>query len=224
MRATKEYIAKIFEEFNTLCFEGKLPMLPVEECSSRSFMGVFNYKTHVDEYGTEIPYDMKLRISTVYDMEEEIVKDTILHEMIHYYITYYHIKDTSSHGEVFLKIMNIINNKYGRHITVKIDRTREVETTDTEKKDHFLCVCEIGNDMVFVQCARTRILQIHQELAADSRISKMTWYYTENSFFNRFPNSTKAKLYRISRMELIDNLEGATELECDGKSLRQKRK
>ena len=123
-----------------------------------------------------------------------------------------------------MKIMNIINNKYGRHITVKIDRTREVETTDTEKKDHFLCVCEIGNDMVFVQCARTRILQIHQELAADSRISKMTWYYTENSFCNRFPNSTKAKLYRISRMELIDNLEGATELECDGKSLRQKRK
>ena len=224
MRATKEYIAKVFQEFNELCFEGKLPMLPVEECSSRNFMGVFNFRKHVDEYGTEIPYEMRLRISTVYDMEEEIVKDTILHEMIHYYIEYYRIKDTSPHGEVFLKIMNAINSKHGRHISVKLDKSNEVAATDTEKKGHYICVCEINNDMLFVQCARTKILQIHQELAADSRISKMSWYYTENSFFNRFSNSTKAKLYRISRMELIDNLEGATELECDGKSLRQKRK
>ena len=96
--------------------------------------------------------------------------------------------------------------------------------TDQEKKDHFICVCELGQDMVFVQCARTRLLQIHQELANDTRISKMAWYYTENPFFNRFPNSSKARLLKINRMELIDNLKGATELECDGRILRQKRK
>lgn len=223
MRATVEFITKIFNEFNELCFEGKLPLLPIEECRSRGFMGVFNFKTRVDEYGTEMPYEMKLRISTVYDMDEKVVKDTILHEMIHYYITYYRIKDTSPHGEVFLKIMNTINKKYDRHITVTLDKDREVESTDQEKKDHFICVCEYGHDMVFLQCARTRILQIHQELANDKRITKVTWYYTENSFFNRFPNSTKARLLKISRMELIDNLENATELECDGQTLRQKR-
>lgn len=224
MRATKEYIERIFSDFNALCFNGKLPLLPVEECHARSFMGVFNYKTQVDQYGTEIPYDMMLRISTVYDMEEEIVKDTILHEMIHYYITYYRIKDTSSHGEVFLRIMNTINERYHRHITVKIDKDKEVEATDQEKKDHFICVCELGLDMAFVQCARTKILQIHQELTNDTRISNMNWYYTENPFFNKFPNSTKARLLQINRMDLIDNLKGAVELECDGQTLRQKRK
>ena len=224
MRATVEYIIKIFKEFNDLCFDGKLPLLTVEECHSRSFMGVFNYRKYVDQYGTEIPYEMKLRISTVYDMEEETVKDTILHEMIHYYITYYRIKDTSSHGEVFLRIMNTINQKYNRHITVKLDKEKEVESTDQEKKDHFICVCEYGLDLVFVQCARTRILQIHNELAGDSMIKKMSWYFTENPFFNRFPNSSKARLLKINRMELIDNLKGATELECDGHTLRQKRK
>jgi predicted SprT family Zn-dependent metalloprotease len=224
MRATVDYITKIFNEFNDLCFEGNLPLLPVEECNARSFMGVFNYKIRADQYGTEMPYEMKLRISIVYDMEEEIVKDTILHEMIHYYITYYRIKDTSSHGEVFLRIMNTINQKYNRHITVKLDKDKEVESTDQEKKAHFICVCELGQDMVFVQCARTRLLQIHQELANDTRISKMAWYYTENPFFNRFPNSSKVRLLKINRMELIDNLKGATELECDGRTLRQKRK
>lgn len=224
MRAIVEYIKKIFNEFNELCFEGKLPLLPVEECHSREFMGQFVYRMSVDEYGTEIPYDMKLRISTVYDMEEEIVKDTILHEMIHYYITYYRIKDTSSHGEVFLRIMNAINQKYNRHITVKLDKNKEIESTDKEKKGHFICVCEFEQDMVFVQCARTRLLQIHQELANDTRVSKMAWYYTENPFFNRFPNSSKARLLKINRMDLIDNLKGATELECDGRTLRQKRK
>lgn len=224
MRATVEFINRIFKEFNDLCFEGKLPLLPVEECHARSFMGVFKYRKRVDEYGTEIPYEMKLQISTVYDMEEEIVKDTILHEMIHYYITYYRIKDTSPHGEVFLKIMNAINTKHGRHITVKIDKGKEVEATDQERKDHFICVCEYGLDLVFVQCARTKILQIHSELASDFKISKMTWYFTNNPFFNKFPNSSKARLLKINRMELIDNLKGATELECDGRTLRQKRK
>lgn len=224
MRATVDYIKKIFKEFNDLCFEGKLPLLPVEECHARSFIGVFNYRTYVDQYGTEIPYEMKLRISTVYDMEEEIVKDTILHEMIHYYITYYRIKDTSPHGEVFLKIMNTINNKYNRHITVRIDKNKEVESTDQEKKDHFICVCEYGFDLVFLQCARTKILQIHKELANDTNISKITWYFTQNHFFNRFPSSSKARLLKINRMELIDNLEDAIELEVDGRTLRQKRK
>ncbi len=224
MRATVEFINRIFKEFNDLCFEGKLPLLPVEECHARSFMGVFKYRKRVDEYGTEIPYEMKLQISTVYDMEEEIVKDTILHEMIHYYITYYRIKDTSPHGEVFLKIMNAINTKHGRHITVKIDKGKEVEATDQERKNHFICVCEYGLDLVFVQCARTKILQIHSELSSDFKISKMTWYFTNNPFFNKFPNSSKARLLKINRMELIDNLKGATELECDGRILRQKRK
>ncbi len=224
MRATVEFINRIFKEFNDLCFEGKLPLLPVEECHARSFMGVFKYRKRVDEYGTEIPYEMKLQISTVYDMEEEIVKDTILHEMIHYYITYYRVKDTSPHGEVFLKIMNAINTKHGRHITVKIDKGKEVEATDQERKNHFICVCEYGLDLVFVQCARTKILQIHSELSSDFKISKMTWYFTNNPFFNKFPNSSKARLLKINRMELIDNLKGATELECDGRTLRQKRK
>ena len=58
----------------------------------------------------------------------------------------------------------------------------------------------------------------------DTKIGKMTWYYTENPFFNKFPNSSKARLLKVNRMELIDNLAGAIELECDGRTLRQKRK
>lgn len=224
MRATVEYIKTLFNEFNELCFDGKLPPLPIEESHARNFMGVFRWRKRIGEDGTEEPYDMQLRISTVYDMEEEVVKDTILHEMIHYYITYFRIKDTSPHGEVFIKMMNEINTKYGRHISVKIDRNREIEATDTEKKGHFICLCEIGFDLLFLQCAKTRILQIYQELAGDTKIGKMTWYYTENPFFNKFPNSSKARLLKVNRMELIDNLAGAIELECDGRTLRQKRK
>ena len=223
MRATKEYIEQMFKYYNELCFEGNLPPLPIELSRARSFMGVFTYRKRINADGEEEPYDMVLRISTVYDMDEESVKDTILHEMIHYYITYNRIKDTSSHGEVFLKIMNDINEKYGRQITVKINKNRKVENTDTEKKGHFICVCEIGFDLVFVHCAKSKIFQIHQELSSNSKIGKMSWYYTEAPFFNRFPNSIRARFLKINRMELIDNLKGAIELECDGNTLRQKR-
>ena len=52
------------------------------------------------------------------DLPEELVEDTILHEMIHYYIAFNHWSDTSTHGQLFRREMKRINEKGGRHISI----------------------------------------------------------------------------------------------------------
>lgn len=52
------------------------------------------------------------------DLPEELVEDTILHEMIHYYIAFNQWRDTSTHGQLFRREMKRINEKGGRHISI----------------------------------------------------------------------------------------------------------
>ena len=47
-------------------------------------------------------YDFKLRINKRIDLPEQEIEDIIIHEMIHYHIAYNGIKDTSTHGRVFM--------------------------------------------------------------------------------------------------------------------------
>ena len=72
-----------------------------------------------------------LRINTRFDLPEELIQDTILHEMIHYYIAVNHLRDTSSHGRLFRQEMKRINNEANRHITIsyKMDKLLSTQIT-----------------------------------------------------------------------------------------------
>ena len=70
------------------------------------------------ELEKEEHYDFRLRINTRIDLPEEEIEDTIIHEMIHYFIEVNKMEDSSAHGPLFLHMMNTINEKFGRHLTV----------------------------------------------------------------------------------------------------------
>ena len=118
MKATIPYVEKKFEEFNQLIFDGKLPKLPIELSDAKSFLGLCVYKKRRTLLGKVVCYDFKLRINTRIDLDEAEVEDIIIHEMIHYYIGYNGIVDSSAHGRVFRQLMMEINERYGRHIRV----------------------------------------------------------------------------------------------------------
>lgn len=118
MKATVTYIEQKFEEFNRQIFGGKLPKIPVELSDAKTFLGQCVYKRRRKPFGKTELYDFRLRINTRIDLPEREVEDTIIHEMIHYYIGYNQLKDASAHGPLFLSIMNEINRKFGRHLTV----------------------------------------------------------------------------------------------------------
>lgn len=116
---TIEYIQSRFDEFNVLYFNGTLPPLPIKLSNARSFLGKLCYKKQ--RHWLFGPYhysDFVLRINTRMDMSEPLLEDTILHEMIHYYIAVNQWRDTRMHGQLFRREMKRINETGGRHISI----------------------------------------------------------------------------------------------------------
>ena len=101
MKATIPYIEQKFEEFNQQMFAGQLPKLPIELSDAKTFLGVCAFKTRKGKDGKKICYDFKLRINTRIDLPDEEIEDTIIHEMIHYFIGYNQLEDASAHGPTY---------------------------------------------------------------------------------------------------------------------------
>ena len=68
-----------------------------------------------DKDGKRTYYDFSLNFSKLYEMDKQKLEDVVIHEMIHYYIHYHQIQDSSAHGAVFRKMMNDINTRFQRN-------------------------------------------------------------------------------------------------------------
>lgn len=143
--------------------------------------------------------------------------------MIHYYIAYRNLRDSSVHGETFRRIMEIINQKYGRHITVRHHGEPEqnlVKGGSNQYKKHYICVSTFpdGKKGITV-CASTKIFELYRLLPKYYRIKEMEWYGSIDPFFNRFPRANTPKIYKITEEELSEHLQESVPLKCDGHTI-----
>ena len=65
-----------------------------------------------------------ISFSDYFDFDEETFINIMAHEMIHYYILEHEIKDNKPHGREFMRIAQELNEKYGLHITKKVDGSK----------------------------------------------------------------------------------------------------
>ena len=100
-----------FNKWNGIIFNDELPTPHFELMQTKSLLGQFCPRWVLGEW------TYKIRISTFYDRPFESYVDTIVHEMLHYWIKYKGIKDTSSHGKQWKKYAAEISKKYGLTIT-----------------------------------------------------------------------------------------------------------
>lgn len=121
MIPTIPYLQERFKYFNTLCFGGALPEVPIRLSNARSFLGKVEYK--IRRGLLQKHTNILIRISIRYDRPEKEVEDVLIHEMIHLYIIVRKLKDTSAHGRQFRAIMNELNRKYGRNIRISHKQT-----------------------------------------------------------------------------------------------------
>lgn len=215
-----EYIERKFDEYNAQMFEGKLPKLPFKLSSARSALGMIRYVSVPQKDGTYRYDGFEFVISTRVDLPEREVEDTILHEMIHYYILSNQMQDTSAHGEIFHRIMRDINRRYNRAVTVTHRRTREEEDKDTEVREHLLCVTRMRTNRMYVTIAnRSRLLQLWDDMPRQRDVAECRWYLTRDPYFNRYPRANTPKLYLIGYDELEAHLKGATRLLRQGNNI-----
>lgn len=226
MDITIPYIEQKFGEFNRQIFAGRLPMPPIQLSHAKTFLGVCAYKKRKGKDGKIEKYDFSLRISTRMDLSEQEVEDTILHEMIHYYIGYNQLEDSSPHGQIFRRIMADINAKHGRHITIshKCSKVQSEQAADQRPRYHVVAVVSLRDGRTGIKVlprVLPSILKYYNGVLNSREVSSVRLYMTQDPFFNRFPNSSALKVHFIPVAEIQSHLTGAERLECDGKRIQR---
>ena len=205
-------------------FAGKLPKLPFELSDAKTFLGMCVFKTRKKADGTKENYDFRLRINIRIDLPEEEIEDTLIHEMIHYYIGVNQLQDTSAHGQMFQHFMNSINEKYGRHITISHKSTEEEREQLIDKKEHYRTVAVVKQHdgkvgiKVLPRVIET-VVNYYNKVLASRKVKEIDLYMSKNPYFNRYPNSGALNVHYVDEEELKEKLKDAKQLSCDGKTL-----
>ena len=111
MTITLKEVKEQFKIWNEKAFNNELPTPTFELMQTKTLLGQFCPRKVLGHQ------TYKIRISTYYDRPFEYYVDTIVHEMLHFYINYKGIKDTSSHGRVWKRMAKDLSNKFGLTIT-----------------------------------------------------------------------------------------------------------
>ena len=143
MIITIKEIKEQFDIWNKKAFNGELPTPQFELMQTKRMLGQFCPSKVMGQY------TYKIRISVFYDRPFEYYVDTIVHEMLHYYIKYKGIKDTSSHGRVWKRMAAELSNKFGLTITrtnpAGGDATNAVKDKRNGKQEYVI-ICKLNNN------------------------------------------------------------------------------
>ena len=224
MKANIEYVKKKFDEYNHLMFNGELQPLPFALSKAKTYNGALFYKREKNADGTWHYSNFVFRISTVYDLSEDKIEDTIIHEMIHYYIFSKQLHDTKPHGKLFVAIMNEINNKFNRHVTVSNHITRDESDTDKRVKPHLICISRLRTGKrCFTVVAKSRLFVLWDAMPKLPQTVECKWYLSIDPYFNRFRKALRPVLYWVPDEELDAHLVSAKELVRQDNVIRVKR-
>lgn len=224
MIPTKAYIEERFDTFNKKMFGGKLPKIPIELSNAKTFLGKLAYNRRRTKGGKTENYNFRLRINTRIDLPEQEIEDTILHEMIHYYIGVNQFEDTSSHGKLFMSMMNGINARYGRHISVSFKGTAETreQFVDKRARYHVVAVVHFHDGCTGIKVLPRivqRITHYYNTLSDSNEVETVELYMTNDIFFNRYPTSSALKAHLLDEQEIRSHLTDAERLGCDGTNI-----
>ncbi len=186
-------------------------------------LGMIRYKKRRNLNGTWHYYDFEIAVSRKCEDRgsEQEVEDIIIHEMIHYYILSNQMQDNGPHGNIFKSMMRDINARFGRHVAISHKRSKEEADSDTELRPHYVCVARLSSNQYAVAvCARTRIFELWRKMPRIPGVAEVTWYFTIDPFFNRFPRVIKPKLYSVTYDELEKHLADAGKLVKEGRVIR----
>ena len=216
MKPTVEYLEERFDTFNRMCFEGVLPRIPIRLSNARSFVGRLQYRPVRDWLGRIVRReDFVLRISTRFDLPEAEIEDTLIHEMIHYWIALEGIRDTSTHGKAFRAKMKEINDRHGRHLTISHKSTPEELDRDTCIRNHHVCVSRLADGRTAVTvAASTCVPRIRRMLRWSPTVRSGVWFVSRDPWFNRFPRCRTPKLFPVDPDELRKHVDEKLFVSC----------
>lgn len=212
MKADLMFLENRFDIFNRQIFSGVLPRPLMHVSSARSFMGQFK----VERKGSTLRKAVEtyhLTLSDRYDLDERVLEDVVIHEMIHYYIHFKRIKDTSSHGQQFRKLMLDINRVFGRGITVSHRCSKEELESDDVKAHSIVCLCTMTDGRRLVcRVSQSKVFEIHRAFQDWDKVAEEQWFWVYGSYFNRYRRVLTPRLFSVDD-EGLEVISSGTRLE-----------
>lgn len=213
MRPTIDILYQKFHYFNDLCFGGKLPTVEIKLSRARKSLGQLRFRVSRSLLGRRKITNLYIGISTSFDMSEAMMEDTLIHEMIHLHILVNRLRDESAHGPVFQSIMNDINERYHRHISIS-HRANDGEAVAIDRpRRNYVCVSTFTDGRRGITIATESVVfQMWHDMARVPSISRCDWYFSTHPLLSRYRRSRTLKVYVISEADLAKILETAVPL------------
>ncbi len=212
MRPTLQQIIDKFHHFNHLIFEDKLPLPEIRQTTDiyRAGCTICNVVRYPDGRITRSGW--VIRISVRFDRSESHYDNVLVHEMIHYYIGYNNLKDNDSHGDLFVRMMNEINEKFGMGIQVRGVFSDE-DISQLRPRQRFFCIVRMEDGQIAFQViAKNKVLEVWDFYKTVPDIQEITWYTSLNPRLGFAPLTTGPHLFFIDEASLPELLEGAVPL------------
>ncbi len=122
---------RMFNECNKKYFNGSLPSPKYGLMNKLNILARFEYNKN--KKGKHPIKWQEIKFSDCYDFPEDVFRNLMVHELIHYYIEWNGIRDNKSHGKEFMKIANELNTKYNLNVTKKVDASSFPRTEKAPK-------------------------------------------------------------------------------------------
>lgn len=187
---TKESLNNWFNTFNTRYFDKVLPTPRFVINYSMRSLGQFCCRKERHQL---LPikwrtYNYVIKISKFYTLSEREYQSILLHEMIHYYITFTQTRDTSAHGRVFRQWMKTINaDGWGITITSR-DRTLKPDTPP-EQREYLLLAAHTVREKHFLTVVNPHYKsQLEQLLAEKSIVADHHWLVSSDPKYATWPH------------------------------------
>lgn len=199
-----------FDTFNRLYFDNALPRPRLSLSQSRTRLGSMSCKHKLTWKGYR-PYHFAIHVSTYYHQTERQYQNVLLHEMIHYYIAYKGIVDTSPHGKVFRQMMKNLNEKYGWEISVS-SRMSEAKSASVQSSatPRLILLLEVQGRGHFVSVVNPKYASVMEhKIQGLVEVKRHAWYQSTDAYFDSFSVVRSLRGRRITtetRNELIAKL------------------
>ena len=196
MTLTISYISEKFETYNKLYFNGSLKTPKFNISNSKRALGTLSISRRLNFYGGYTK-EHTISISKYYDRTEKQYDNTLIHEMIHLYISQNDIKDNGNHGRRFKAECARIN-KYGWDLSRTTDTSGWKLSEEAQKRlDNKLSKAtysvfvyqkyDTDNTQFIFRVAKGKELTYYNHLKYTCKAAKVKYFKSNDNIFESLP-------------------------------------
>ncbi len=203
MELTVKILREWFGLFNKQYFNEELPEPRLLVSSARTQLGQFSCRrVRKGLFRGYTTTGFTIKVSDYYDMSEHDYQQTLLHEMIHYYIAYTGARDTSPHGAIFRQLAERINKVGGWKITISSKTDQYAVRNRKADAQFLLVVIETTDHRYYLSVVNPSYRKyLSQQAQRSSLVAALHFIVSTDSKYATWPKSRSLRGRRISEEE-----------------------